>query len=239
MYQRYLFSFLKWYGMYNYPKTCVTVKERTAFKRLQKKTRFWMKNSTCLYFYRMDFYLPPSWDLIFIDKSKYGEVDVLYVYLYNVSHFFIFPLAKKFVSIKHDISVKSLGFQFMFKNNYFNLFWNHFKILFYSFSKMFYTKLKFRGKGYYIYRNARNTIALRYGYTHLYYLYSSFISIQFMSKVSLVSKSVTMFGINPNDILKSACGFYNVRRISIFNGKGIRFARQIIYRKTGKVSAYR
>jgi len=33
--------------------------------------------------------------------------------------------------------------------------------------------------------------------------------------------------------------FYNIKKINIFTGKGIRFSRQILYRKTGKISSYR
>jgi hypothetical protein len=30
-----------------------------------------------------------------------------------------------------------------------------------------------------------------------------------------------------------------MRRMNIFTGRGVRFAKQIVYKKTGKVSAYR
>jgi len=41
------------------------------------------------------------------------------------------------------------------------------------------------------------------------------------------------------DIYTSAHGIRNMRPINIFTGRGVRFSRQIIYRKVGKVSSYR
>jgi hypothetical protein len=48
-----------------------------------------------------------------------------------------------------------------------------------------------------------------------------------------------MFGINNLNLYKAAYGFFKLRPINIFTGKGIRFAKQIIYRKPGKMSSYR
>ena len=66
------------------------------------------------------------------------------------------------------------------------------------------------------------------------YLYCFFINVKFLSKTS-----VLMFGINFNDILSSGYSFFNIKKINIFTSKGIRFSKQIIYKKTGKVSSYR
>ena len=94
--------------------------------------------------------------------------------------------------------------------------------------------MKFKGKGYYIYKNVRNTVALQFGYSHLYYLYSFFVTVKFLTKTS-----VLIFGINYKDLIRSGNNLYNIKKINIFTGKGIRFSRQIIYRKTGKISSYR
>ena len=95
-------------------------------------------------------------------------------------------------------------------------------------------KLKFKGKGYYIYKNFRNTIAPQFGYYHRIYIYSYFTKIKFLSKTKLI-----IFGLVKQDILKTSLGIKQKRSINIFTGRGVRFARQIIYKKTGKVSSYR
>jgi hypothetical protein len=48
-----------------------------------------------------------------------------------------------------------------------------------------------------------------------------------------------MFGTNYTSILKKSYSLFDIKKINIFTGKGIRFSRQIIYKKTGKVSSYR
>jgi ribosomal protein L6P/L9E len=114
------------------------------------------------------------------------------------------------------------------------LFLNFFKSIFFSFSKIFFKKLKFKGKGFYIYKNTRNTTALQFGYSHLIYLYSFFINVKFLTKTTIF-----IFGINRFDLILSSNNLYNIKKINIFTGKGIRFSRQFVYRKTGKVSSYR
>lgn len=123
---------------------------------------------------------------------------------------------------------------FFFKNNFFGIFWNYFKILFYSFSKIFFRKLKFRGKGYYIYKNNRNSIAMQFGYSHRVRLYSFFIAVKFITKTSIL-----LFGINKLNIYMKSYELFNFKPMNIFTGRGMRFTRQIVYRKVGKVSSYR
>lgn len=48
-----------------------------------------------------------------------------------------------------------------------------------------------------------------------------------------------MFGINKDSVLLGARSLRRIKSINIFTGKGIRFSRQLVYRKTGKVSSYR
>lgn len=106
--------------------------------------------------------------------------------------------------------------------------------MFYLFSSFIFNKLKFKGKGYYIYKNLRNTIAPQFGYYHRIYVYSYFNKVKFLSKTK-----VLLFGLTKEDILVSSYGIKGKRPVNIFTSRGVRFARQIIYKKTGKVSSYR
>lgn len=102
------------------------------------------------------------------------------------------------------------------------------------FTSFFFIKLKFKGKGYYIYKNYRNTIAPQFGYYHRIYIYSFFNTVKFLSKTKLL-----IFGLTKGDVLLTAYTLKSKRTINIFTGRGVRFARQLIYKKTGKVSSYR
>jgi ribosomal protein L6P/L9E len=109
-----------------------------------------------------------------------------------------------------------------------------YKNIFFSFSKIFFKKLKFKGKGYYIYKGFRNTIATQFGYSHMIRIFGYIISLKFLSKTIILA-----FGINKYDILKISRILINKRPHNIFTGKGVRFSKQIIYKKTGKISSYR
>ena len=102
------------------------------------------------------------------------------------------------------------------------------------FSQVQFIRMKFRGKGYYIYKTLRNTIAPNFGYAHRVYIYAYFVSLKFLSKTSII-----LFGLMKSDLFKVGLDFRNTRPINVFTGRGVRFTRQLIYRKTGKVSSYR
>ena len=95
-------------------------------------------------------------------------------------------------------------------------------------------KLKFKGKGYYIFKNQRNTITPQFGFSHRIYVYSYSAVVNFLTKTK-----VFLFGLSKQDLLTSAYSIKAMRPINIFTGRGVRFSKQLIYKKTGKVSSYR
>lgn len=222
---------MKWYGFFNSSLTHI-INKRHNLKLKHKKTSITKNFTINLNFYKTILYIPSNWNLLVIKNLNIKNY--IYTYIYSPSYFFIFPLPKKFLTPCYDIQTRSLIIQFLFTNNFFKLFLNYFKNLFYSFSKIFFKKLKFKGKGYYIFKNYRNTIALQFGYSHMLYIYSFFVTVKFLSKTSIF-----MFGVNNINLLNRSNALYKLRPINIFTGKGIRFSRQIVYRKTGKISSYR
>lgn len=224
---------MKWYGKFNYfnIKKKSNKNRNIRLNKLFKKSSFRVDNQFSLKYFKDSLCLSSEWNFL-IFQQNYSNLISLYVY--NSEYFFIVPFVKKFISIRFDDSVNILNLNFFLKNNFYSLFWNYFKIIFSSFSKIFFKKLKFKGKGYYIYKNFRNTIALQFGYSHMYYIYSFFVTVKFITKTTIL-----MFGNNYNDVLNKGYSLFNIKKINIFTGKGIRFSRQVIYKKTGKVSSYR
>ena len=121
-----------------------------------------------------------------------------------------------------------------FKNNFYNLFWYYINLIYFQFSKIFFKKIKFKGKGYYAYKNYRNTFALQFGYSHIIRLYFYSINAKFLTKTSILIFGINKFKINFSSIL-----FFKIKLINIFTNRGIRFTKQIVYKKTGKISSYR
>ena len=75
---------------------------------------------------------------------------------------------------------------------------------------------------------------MQFGYSHKKRLFFFFTYVKFLSKTSII-----IFGISTLKINKASFILTNVRPINIFTSKGVRFTRQIIYKKQGKISSYR
>jgi ribosomal protein L6P/L9E len=55
----------------------------------------------------------------------------------------------------------------------------------------------------------------------------------------LSKTTVFLFGSSKRDIFAIGHQIQRSKYINVFTGRGVRFARQVIYKKTGKVSTYR
>jgi hypothetical protein len=97
-----------------------------------------------------------------------------------------------------------------------------------------FSKIKFKGKGYYIYKNYRNVVAPQFGYSHRIYIYSVQNALCFLTKTKIL-----IFGWSCISLLKLGQKLLLTRPLNVFTGRGMRFVRQIVYRKTGKISSYR
>lgn len=180
------------------------------------------------------FYVPADWEFIILKMQNSPDSGCL-LYFFSSTYFFLSPVCLNNLEyLFYDRQSRTLQFKKNFNNVFYNTYWTYFKLIFYSFSSLFFKKLKFKGKGYYIYRNKRNSVALQFGYSHLTRIYAFLINLKFITKTSIL-----MFGINKNDLFVTAHSLFKMKSHSVFTGKGIRFSRQIIYKKTGKVGSYR
>lgn len=223
---------MKWYGAPSYSLQTLIIKKKQRFKKKLKMNSLLLSNRINMGSHVIKFYVPTNWNFLIVKTDK--NFEILKIFLFSTTYFFVMPFLQTFSRVYYEKQSGVIAFSFHFKNNYFQLFWTYFKPLFYGFSKIFYKKLKFKGKGYYIYKNSRNTIALQFGYSHLIHLYSFLINVKFLTKTIIL-----MFGINNKNVFNRAHALFKLKPINIFTGKGIRFSRQILYKKTGKISSYR
>lgn len=225
---------MKWYGPSHMSQliksTVPSYKKKINFKNRLLNLNFFSHVS--LNKFNTSFALPTSWNFIFFKRTNSSSL--LCCYLYTMSYFFYFSLDDHFSSVFYDKHSRVFRFQFKYYNNFYRIYWFFLREIFYSFTQLFFKKLKFKGKGYYIYKNWRNTISPQFGYSHRVRIYAFFISVKFLSKTS-----VLLFGINKQDLLIVAHRLRNKRPINIFTNRGVRFTRQIIYKKAGKISSYR
>jgi len=199
---------------------------------------FLNKNSTTPKFYSLrkrshyfNYFIPNHWKLIILYNLKYNSYNIkIYSNLYYIS----IPLTYNMKTLKFDNNTNQLITSSPYLNNFNKVYYVNLKLLLSVLDKPIFSKIKFKGKGYYIYKNYRNTITPQFGYSHRFYIYSYYVYIKFLSKNSLI-----MFGLNPSNVKFVSSKVRKWRPLNIFTGRGVRFSSQIVYKKSGKVSSYR
>lgn len=174
---------------------------------------------------------PFNWSMLLVCETSLNTKNILLV---SPIYYLKVPIPCSLSNISFDPNTNVFKINSYYINNYYRMFWNFLNQVLKSFYSPSLLKLKFKGKGYYIYKNKRNTITPQFGYAHRLYLYSYFVSVKFLSKTSIM-----LFGFNKDDLVKIGLGIKQMRPINIFTGRGVRFSKQIIYKKVGKVSSYR
>lgn len=175
------------------------------------------------------FHFPQPWEFVLFKSNNN-----LNVYLYTNTFFFRFSVPKAIGKLNYNQNTSSIVITTLYGNNFYRMYWDSIRNLFSTLNKPLFLKLKFKGKGYYIYKNKRSTITPQFGYAHRIYIYAYFVTVKFLSKTSIF-----LFGFSKKDLFDVAYKIKAMRPINIFTGRGVRFSREIIYRKQGKVSSYR
>lgn len=97
------------------------------------------------------------------------------------------------------------------------------------------TKLKFKGKSFRWYRK-KSSLILRFGHSHLVSWNPAPFNIKWRRKGRM---KILFFGSNKFDLSFYLSYIIRWRPMNIYHGRGLRFSKQIVIRKSGKVSAYR
>lgn len=182
-----------------------------------------------LNYYTHYIHVPFKWSLILLNNTNSRVI-----YLYSTTYYLIFRLPNFFKNFIFDLNTSLIVIHNIYENNFTKLYLNYIQKLITLLNNPYFLKIKFKGKGYYIYKNKRNTITPQFGFAHRNYIYASWIKVIFRTKTSIL-----LFGTSIQDILQISYQVKNLRPINIFTGRGVRFNRQVIYKKTGKVSSYR
>ena len=179
------------------------------------------------------FQVPIGWHFLMLQPTNVNNTSNT-IYAFNDIHFLNFKLSDFFIKLHYDPNTHTLTlYRFDATYSYLRYLKTIANVIS-SLHKPFFLKIKFKGKGYYVYKNFRNTIAPQFNYAHRVYVYSFLVSVKFLSKTKIF-----MFGLSQRDLFKIGYLLFFTRPINVFTGRGVRFARQIIYRKTGKIGAYR
>ena len=181
--------------------------------------------------YVVNYIIPLGWKCIVICNTR---LKLHYIYLYSNIYYFTIPIFFSKNTLNFDSNTNQLWFKPYYINNFVLTYLQIVSSFYQILTKPIFSKIKFKGKGYYVYKNYRNTVTPQFGYSHRLYLYAYYINVVFITKTSLI-----LFGCNLKDIKYISNKFVKWRNINIFTGRGVRFSKQIIYKKSGKVSTYR
>jgi ribosomal protein L6P/L9E len=223
-----------WYG-----RGAKTTYKKTYKKRLQRyhlmvrRLAFSIEKNTNLGHKVYYFHIPANWHVVALQMKLLIHNPNIF-YLTSTTYFFKVIVPSHQLKWWYDLQTNTILFSIPKSSNFFNMYWKLLQALLYSFNNFYFLKLKFKGKGYYLYKNIRNTITPQFGHSHRIYIYSFAITVKFLSKTS-----VMFFGLSKKDVLKTGYQLRKSRSVNLFTGRGVRFNRQILYRKTGKVSTHR
>ena len=223
-----------WYGKYTKLNFCRIYKRRKLnYNKSSKKINILKPKHFSLNYTSSIVTIPSNFSaLLFKNKDLRHEHTICWFYSSRYYVRFVVPTER--AALKLDPNTSSLFFRGFYTAAAELLWIKCFNNFFRVFTSRFFRKLKIKGKGYYIYKNFRNTITHQFGHSHRLYIYSYFIVVKFLSKTS-----VLLFGSSKKDIFLVSRNIKASKPLNIFTGRGVRFTRQVIYKKTGKVSAYR
>jgi hypothetical protein len=221
-----------WYGAYNSKNSIKYFKYKNkSTQNLLIKNKITTKYVFDKKNHDINYLLPSSWNLIIIHNQVFKNTYfIFYSKIYFLKTLFLLPTNVLYF----DIITKQLYVNTLYVNNYVIAYTSLLHTFFTKIIKPPFKKIKFKGKGYYIYKNFRNTITPQFGYSHRLYLYSFYVNVKFLNKTTLIC-----FGINQSNVNFISEKIFYWRPINIFTGRGVRFSKQIIYKKSGKVSSYR
>jgi len=202
-------------------------------KRHLNLTSYRVERPKSLYYFHKIIPFPVFWKCIILKTLTSVQHKPVCLFL-STTYYLKFVLPTQSLRFCTDYFTPSITFTLNYRAESIKLFYQKFNQVMRLFYSPLFLKLKFKGKGYYVYKNKRNTITPQFGFSHRNYVYSSSINVKFLSKTKIF-----LFGLSKIDVLRTAHTFKKLKSINIFTGRGVRFAKQIIYRKTGKISSYR
>lgn len=164
-----------------------------------------------------------NYNLILIKKK------INYVYIYNKDFYFLFytPLNVVVEENTNTLILNNLDSDTKkkFEKNLIEIFiktWNTF----------FFQKIKFTGKGYKI-KKKKKSIKFFFGRSHLTNIYFKNLKLKRLTKYKIFIYT------KKYEIIKHVGRLlFKIRNLNIFTKRGLRFARQKVYKKTGKKSSY-
>lgn len=205
--------------------------------------KHWMYGQA--YKHYLSIHIPSPWKFLIFRKYTIPKLPVFVkkiplklIFIYSPIYYCICPVPihwRTYYQNRFNTNVEVIARQI---SHYTITYFSKFNSIFFGLHRPFFHKLKFKGKGYYMYRNNRNTITPQLNHAHRILTYSFYVAVRFFKR-GTVRRSIVLIGRLKNHLHNAAWSIRQMRRQNIFTGRGVRFARDVIYKKPGKISTYR
>ena len=172
-----------WYGFRtpgNVKRTLrnLNFRENLKNRQLAKFTPIRVSRPANFNFWRV----PATWKFILLRGSKPSTQ----AYFYSEQYFFNLSFRHDYNWFRYNPQTRVFHFDRMaYSFTYFQYLTVITKLMS-RFYKPTFLKIRFKGKGYYMYKTVRNTIAPQMGYAHRVYVYASATSVKFLSKTKIL-----------------------------------------------------
>ena len=174
--------------------------------------------------------LPPYINII-IFKQKNNDLNV---YLYNKLYFIYLNNLTNKNFYKYDSETNSLSIIKLKPNKNMICMVNFLNQFLKSLNVYFFFKIKFKGKGYRIRFYKKNKIVKFYfGKSHITFFFFKKLILKKISKYKFIIKSPNFFNLK-NKALK----IVKIKKINVYTLRGLRIARQNIFKRKGKKGSY-
>lgn len=137
-------------------------------------------------------------------------------------------------SIVFDKSTHNLEITLPRSFNFYRLLETNLNNLLFSFNRLWHIKIKFAGKGFKIKRK-RKTKSIKF------YFYYSHVNVIILKNAKLKQRKKNRFIIKTWDrfnLINTYRSIVAIKNLNIYTKRGIRVAKQVVFRKTGKKSNY-
>lgn len=171
------------------------------------------------------FFIPYNINYLLIENKKKSNK---FIYLYNDDYYFCIKVNNSIFINKDANTIKLSDDSFNNKNKLFN---NELSKFLFSWDNLFFNKIKFTGKGF-KFKKKINNLFLYFNRAHKCFFIGNNIILKRLSK-----NKVILLKNNYNHLINDSILIRNIRYNNIFTKRGLRFSRQIIYKKKGKTAA--
>lgn len=170
-------------------------------------------------------FIPYNINYLVISNKKNDNI-----YLYNETYYFSIILTKNLLFInKNTNTIKLFDFKF---NNINNLANYEIKNFLFSWDNIYYNKIKFTGKGF-KFKKKESNLFLFFNRAHKCFFIGTNIILIRLSK-----NKVILLKNNINHLIYDSNIIRSIRSNNIFTKRGLRFSRQIIFKKRGKTATH-